>query len=225
MAKATSGYTSPAASFNIASAISSARGKGEHLSAETRTIMEPRFGFDFSSVRIHADRQADTLNRDLSAEAFTVGRDVYFREGRYAPGTYDGRSLLAHELTHVIQQQDDSNFIQCYSLSGFSPTQETAMRTAIPIASSTVRSRKANWRGRRVANKVDSANYVYDSDENGCAWTLPFPWANIRIKPHAFDASKCCKLESTIAHEAWHTWFGMESGADKLECACFGCSC
>ncbi len=188
-------------------------------------MMEPRFGFDFSSVRIHADRQADTLNRDLSAEAFTYGRDVYFREGRYAPGTYEGRSLLAHELTHVIQQQNDAHTIQRYSLSGFSPTQETDMRRAIPIASNTVRSCKPNWKGRRIANKIDSANYVYDSDEDGCAWTLPFPWSNIRIQPHAFDPSICCKLESTIAHEAYHTWFGFEGGAEKLECDCFSCSC
>jgi Domain of unknown function (DUF4157) len=69
--------------------------------------MEPRFGADFSGVRVHTDAGADGLNRSLSAKAFTTGRDIYFRQGEYNPGSSSGRSLLAHELTHVVQQNPD----------------------------------------------------------------------------------------------------------------------
>ena len=66
--------------------------------------MESSFGADFSGVRIHDDARADGLSQALSARAFATGRDVFFRQGEYSPGTSAGRELLAHELTHVVQQ-------------------------------------------------------------------------------------------------------------------------
>jgi hypothetical protein len=66
--------------------------------------MEPVFGADFSQVRVHTDTQANTLNRTLSARAFTTGRDIFFRQGEYRPGSSTGQELIAHELTHVVQQ-------------------------------------------------------------------------------------------------------------------------
>jgi len=66
--------------------------------------MEPRFGFDFSMIRIHSDSEADAQNRELHARAFTVGSDIFFRHGEYTPGSGDGNRLLAHELTHTLQQ-------------------------------------------------------------------------------------------------------------------------
>src|SRR5262249_29965020 len=78
---------------------------GQPLDAGTRAFMEPRFGHDFSQVRIHADERAAESARAVNALAYTVGRDVVFGEGRYEPGTSEGRRLLAHELTHVVQQQ------------------------------------------------------------------------------------------------------------------------
>jgi hypothetical protein len=66
--------------------------------------MEPRFGFDFSHVRVHADSHAAEAARTVNARAFTLGSSVVFGAGRYAPGTSEGRQLLAHELTHVVQQ-------------------------------------------------------------------------------------------------------------------------
>lgn len=80
-------------------------GPGRPLDSESRRFFEPRFGVDFSRVRIHADPQAAASARSVSALAFTAGRDIVFSEGRYAPGTSEGRKLLAHELTHVVQQQ------------------------------------------------------------------------------------------------------------------------
>ena len=84
--------------------ISRTRGSGNPLPPAHRAFMEKRFGVDFSNVRIHADSEAARMARALNAEAFTYGRDVYFGEGRYKPETTEGKKLLAHELTHVVQQ-------------------------------------------------------------------------------------------------------------------------
>ena len=80
------------------------RGGGQALDSAARAQMEPAMGADFSGVRVHTGGQADTLNRNLSARAFTTGQDVFFNQGEYSPGSSSGRELLAHELTHVIQQ-------------------------------------------------------------------------------------------------------------------------
>ena len=84
--------------------IDTARGGGHSMDHGIRARMETAFGTDFSSVRVHTDARADGLSRALSARAFTTGHDVFFRQGEYSPGTSSGRELLAHELTHVVQQ-------------------------------------------------------------------------------------------------------------------------
>jgi hypothetical protein len=77
---------------------------GQPLNAGTRAFMEPRFGYDFSQVRVHTDARAAESAQAVNALAYTVGRGVVFGEGQYAPETSGGRRLLAHELTHVVQQ-------------------------------------------------------------------------------------------------------------------------
>lgn len=79
-------------------------GPGEALDSGARHFMERRFGRDFSNVRVHVDAQAAASARAVDAHAYTVGDHVVFGTGRYAPSTVDGRRLLAHELTHVLQQ-------------------------------------------------------------------------------------------------------------------------
>ncbi len=77
---------------------------GQPLDAATRSFMEPRFGYDLSEVHVHTGDQAARSARAMNALAYTVGRDVVFGANRYVPGTQEGRKLLAHELTHVVQQ-------------------------------------------------------------------------------------------------------------------------
>ena len=77
---------------------------GQPLSADVRSHMEPRFGADFSNVRIHSDAEAASLSNRLSARAFTYQNHVFFSRDQYQPGTSEGKQLLAHELTHTIQQ-------------------------------------------------------------------------------------------------------------------------
>lgn len=81
------------------------RSAGQPLNSETRAFMEPRFGYDFGRVRIHTNARAAESAREVSALAYTVGENVVFGRGQYAPHSSTGRALLAHELTHVIQQQ------------------------------------------------------------------------------------------------------------------------
>lgn len=80
------------------------RSPGRPLDRATRREMESRIGFDFSNVRLHTDSHAADSARSLSAQAYTVGSNVVFAPGRFAPHTTEGRRLLAHELTHVVQQ-------------------------------------------------------------------------------------------------------------------------
>ncbi|MEE8155778.1 MAG: DUF4157 domain-containing protein [Phycisphaerales bacterium] len=80
------------------------RGTGQLLPDPVRKPMEHAIHTDFSHVRIHTDAPADTLSGHLGARAFTTGRDIFFKAGAYSPGTAAGRRLLAHELTHVVQQ-------------------------------------------------------------------------------------------------------------------------
>jgi hypothetical protein len=84
--------------------IAKSRGGGQPLPDAVRTPMEGAFGADFGNVRIHTDGDADSLNASVSARAFTTGQDIFFSEGEYKPGSSKGDEVLAHELTHVVQQ-------------------------------------------------------------------------------------------------------------------------
>ena len=83
---------------------SARRGTGEPLCDASRAFFEPRFGQDFRHVRLHADEWAAQSARQLGARAYTLGRDIVFGAGQYAPETDWGKRLLAHELTHIVQQ-------------------------------------------------------------------------------------------------------------------------
>ena len=98
------GDSAPAVGANVQSAIQNQTAGGQPLSADVRSYMEPRFGADFSNVRIHNDPEAAGLSNQLSARAFTYQNHVFFSRDQYQPGTSEGKQLLAHELTHTIQQ-------------------------------------------------------------------------------------------------------------------------
>jgi Domain of unknown function (DUF4157) len=81
---------------------------GQTMNQSTREFMESRFGYDFSQVRVHADEKAAEAAHALHANAFTVGSHIVFGEGQFAPDTSKGRRLLAHELTHSLQQDSSA---------------------------------------------------------------------------------------------------------------------
>jgi hypothetical protein len=102
------GPAAGAASASVEAGITSTKGSGSALSPTTLSHMEPAFGADLSGVRIHDNSSAHQLNKQLNAQAFTHGKDIYFDSGKYKPQNTDGQHLLAHELTHVVQQTGKS---------------------------------------------------------------------------------------------------------------------
>lgn len=89
---------------NISKKINDARGKGSPLKESAKNQMESGFGADFSGVRVHTDSNAAEMNKDLGAKAFTAKNDIFFNEGQFNPASKEGQTLLAHELTHTLQQ-------------------------------------------------------------------------------------------------------------------------
>ena len=104
-AKSKGGETTASAGFTAK--LGQQQGQGHRLSGGTKTRMESGFGRDFSGVTIHTDAESAALNRDIGAQAFTHGKDIYFNEGKFNPQNREGTHLLAHELTHVVQQKGD----------------------------------------------------------------------------------------------------------------------
>jgi hypothetical protein len=80
-------------------------GGGAPLGGQTRELMESRLGADFGDVRVHTDSKASESARSVQAHAYTVGNDVVFQSGKYEPESDSGKRMLAHELTHVVQQR------------------------------------------------------------------------------------------------------------------------
>ncbi|MES0490102.1 MAG: DUF4157 domain-containing protein [Leptospirales bacterium] len=95
----------------VESSINSAKGGGRSLSPGERSYYEPRFGTSFAGVKIHTDSKAAQLSRSVNARAFTVGRDVFFGAGQYSPNTVQGKRLMAHELTHTVQQNNSRSAV------------------------------------------------------------------------------------------------------------------
>ncbi|MBO9584844.1 MAG: DUF4157 domain-containing protein [Flavobacterium sp.] len=89
---------------NVESNLTSSKGSGNAMDKNTKQEMESGFGADFSNVNIHTDSRAVQMSEELGAQAFTHGNDVYFNKGKYNPTSQEGKFLLAHELTHTVQQ-------------------------------------------------------------------------------------------------------------------------
>ncbi len=101
--KEDSGST-PEVTSELESSITSLHSGGKPITPETREFMQLRFDADFSDVRVHSDTRAADLARSVNARAFTIGRDIVFGSGQFTPENESGKKLLAHELTHVVQQ-------------------------------------------------------------------------------------------------------------------------
>jgi hypothetical protein len=94
----------PTVAPDVEASINRSRGGGRSLPRSLRDRFEPAMGADLSQVRVHTDGSSHQLNAALQARAFTTGQDVFFRQGAYDPGSHQGQELIAHELTHVMQQ-------------------------------------------------------------------------------------------------------------------------
>jgi ribonuclease HI len=108
------------------------------MGVDVRGHMESAFAADFGAVRLHTDSEANELNRALAARAFAIGGDIFFREGEYQPATDAGRELLAHELTHVVQQNPDVRYKLFVGDAG-DPHEQEADEMARAVARSPIR--------------------------------------------------------------------------------------
>lgn len=99
---------------DLESRINAIRGGGQPLSESQRAFFEPRFGYDFSQVRVHTDGKAIEVSKMLQARAFTIENNIIFGEGQYEPSTIAGQYLMAHELAHTIQQSHDGPMLHRY---------------------------------------------------------------------------------------------------------------
>jgi hypothetical protein len=137
---------------------------GRPLGQVTRAYMEPRFGHSFADVRVHTDAQASSLCDDLSAQAFTYGRDVYFSARSFDPVGPVGRKLLAHELAHVVQQRSAPAQIHraCQNFPGHT-SPGNYCETEAEAAALVTR-----------ACPPDSADFLYNDGPEGFPWR-PIP--------------------------------------------------
>lgn len=94
-------------SDSLSKAIQSSKGTGILMDSKTQSFMSNRFGRDFSNVKVHSDKESEQFNKNLNSNAFTVGNDIYFNKGQFQPNTSEGKKLMAHELTHVLQQKNN----------------------------------------------------------------------------------------------------------------------
>ncbi len=128
----TDGTTTPP--DGLSSQLDGSKGGGASLPEDTRTQMERAFGTDFSNVRIHTGSGAEQMSQSVQAQAFTHGSDVYFNSGKYNPSSTEGQQLLAHELTHTVQQGEG---LQRKALSN-TPTQKATATEPLAPASSEI---------------------------------------------------------------------------------------
>jgi hypothetical protein len=129
------------------------RGGGAPLDTTTRAVMEPRFGHDFGAIRVHTDRSAAESARSIDALAYTVGNHIVFGQGRYEPGSSEGRRLLAHELTHTVQQgavtpdslqRTPANKVSCSGSTPLNVPGTPALSVADPVGVITAAEDRAN---------------------------------------------------------------------------------
>ena len=153
---------------DLQSRLSSSKGKGSPLSADIKSSMGSAFGVNFSEVRVHTDSSAVQMNKDLGAQAFTNGNDIYFNEGKYNTSSNSGKHLLAHELTHTIQQKGSSGLSQRKIQLLPDWVNDAASwvgDTASDVAGNVVEG--AEWVGGQVA---DGARWVGGKVASGAEW-------------------------------------------------------
>jgi hypothetical protein len=146
---------------------------GQHLDSSTRAFMEPRFGHDFSRVRVHVGAEAENAALSVQARAYTIGRDIVFGSGAFMPDTKDGTRLLAHELAHVIQQRSSGEESQSMNIrigESDSPREQEANRIADAVIGSPSSI-------PRVVPGFDAQGWTIQRDKNdGGKAKAPPPW-------------------------------------------------
>ena len=162
---------------HLSSQLQNSKGRGKRLNPSTQMMMNKAFGVDFRQVKVHTDGEAIQMNQDLSAKAFTHGSDIYFNRNQYSPETREGRHLLAHELTHVVQQgAAGRNVVQraCETTAppaGMNPACNTAAAGPPPTPTINV-SFEVNSNTIIEADRQEVANFVRNWHSRGANETV-----------------------------------------------------
>ena len=228
-AKATSSHLSET-NPNLESKVHSLRGGGQPLSENDRAYFEPRFGRDFSQVRVHTNARAAEAARAVNSRAFTVGQDVVFGTGQYEPGTSAGNRLIGHELTHVVQQKGTS-----------SPIIQRRIVVEDPIDMIPGTPAKENW--EEVQDYIRILSTSFDAERSGdirpnstsfcttpsrftdrCLCDLhnstnPEPW-KVKIDdiqwPHTEESNRRVTVHSTRSVATFGAWGGGSAAGSRI---------
>ncbi len=199
----------------VSRSVERVRGDGAPLTEAARTFFEPRFSYDFRRVRVHTDSRADNSARAINALAYTCGHDVVFRAGQYAPATGKGRRLLAHELTHVVQQdigmelrRPAASVIQrAVSYDECSPTQETTIldthNRAIAMID-TARTKLASYNGTTPPEVRTALDTHFHATGTTFAGFMRFKLGNLK---DASDSPQYeCQSTQIGSRMGWSMW-------------------
>lgn len=196
-AGATGGTPSGDVGHGLAQGLAGSRGGGQPLSRSERQFFESRLGAPLGAVRVHTGAQAAAWSEQLGARAFTLGRDVYFGAGEYQPGSLAGRRLLAHELTHVLQQaQGETDALQ----------RATIFSSTIDIRLRVLKSRTFTVHGSSISVTAD-AGYPNPATCGSDGYDI-----ELRRKNPVFDDSLGSQ-HFPNGVSATRSWSGLEAGA------------
>ena len=195
-AKETPGQT-PNTTPDAQAQIDGLRGGGQPLPSAVRAFFEPRFGHDFSQVKIHTDDQAAASTRAVQALAYTVGRDVVFAPGQYAPDTSWGQRLIAHELTHTIQQGNATPLVRAGS-DAREPRIDRAAAEPLPI--------QDDLRSPIIARQLDPSMCATDC---GISDGSEAPQSKNTLTIYADKEGAFLLLPMT--HDVGHSWLKLKS--------------
>lgn len=213
----------PEVSDDVEGRINAARGSGEALPDSIRASLEPHFGRDFSDVRVHAGAEADALSQQLGAKAFTTGQDIFFRSGDYQPESEEGKKLLGHEMTHVVQQGGAAVSRQAVETEEEAPAGERESEEALDVAKakaisdmSTANIRALLYEAARCqqSNQEQSAQSALDQASNEAL-------AILKRKAKAFDvkASSMTMAKALLEQLATVQLLGAEGEEKAAEAA------
>ena len=185
---------------------------GQPLDTATRDFFEPRFGYDFSQVHIHSDSRAAESARSVNALAYTVGQDIVFDRDRYAPHTDEGRQLLGHEFTHVIQQSGNGSPSGAPDL-----LQRQSPQNPNPPVTQTLA-----WGPDNISIQVEnrSAGCVSLSQASGLVTAGPISGPGVANVPYSGNCPKPCAhqplpLQFAFKTDLWIPRPGVKQG-DKV---------
>lgn len=195
----------PAPRFDGASAaqVENLGGAGKPLDESTRNFFEPRFGHDFSTVRIHSDQRAAESARSINALAYTRGRDIVFAQGQYQPDNVTGKTLLAHELAHVVQQGEGA---------GRGVAADTVQRACGPAIGTPAGCAPLTSEpvGEQVSFRVNCDEYTSPAERTKVLDFADSMLATDRVRVHGFastdgDATFNANLSCARANRVAHT--------------------